>query len=180
MLYNYQDCIEKYGSDYMMKKEIAAGTLYVKEKGVYSTSSSASELSIIMLKHPNAVCTGKSAYYYHSLTDVIPDHYYLATKRTDTRIKDSRVIQSYIKNDVFEQGIIDIEYNDTSLRIYNLERMLIELIRFRSKMPFDLYKEIIRNYREKVYEMDFYLVEEYADLFKNGEKIMETIQLEVL
>lgn len=180
MVLTYKQCIEKYGSDHMLKKEIAEGRIFQKEKGIYSLSSSCSELEIISVKYPRAIYTGESAFYYHSLTDVIPDYYYLATIRTDTRIKDARVRQTYLKEDIFDMGRVQMQYHNTMIRIYNLERMLIELMRFRHKMPFDYYKEIISNYRNKVDIMDIAKVEEYADKFKNAGRLMDMIQMEVL
>ena len=180
MLLSYQECIEKYGNDYKLKKELADGSLFMKEKGVYSSKRNSSEIYIIMYKYPKAVCTGRSAFYYHSLTDVIPDYYYLATKRNDTRIKDRRVKQSFLKENVFEAGITNLEYNNTTIRIYDMERMLIELMRFKAKYPMDYYKEIILNYRKLSYEMDFGLVEEYAGMFSNGNNLMKMIETEVL
>lgn len=50
-------------------------------------------LEIIVKKYPEAIITGASAYYYHNLTDVIPDKIYLATKREATRIRDKRIKQ---------------------------------------------------------------------------------------
>ena len=150
------------------------------EKGIYSTSNRVSESDVIMAKYPKTVYTGDSAYFYHSLTDVIPDHHYLASRRTDTRIKDPRVIQSFLKDDIFDAGITGMEYNNSVIRIYNRERMLIELMRFKAKTPRDYYKEIISNYRQIVFELDFGLVEDYAALFKNGSTFMDMIQMEVL
>ncbi|MDD3219702.1 MAG: hypothetical protein PHC41_09085 [Lachnospiraceae bacterium] len=141
---------------------------------------SCSELEIISIKYPRSVFTGESAFYYHSLTDVIPDYYYLATLRTGSRIRDKRVKQSFLKSEIFEMGKTKIQRNDVEINIYSIERMLIELMRFRSKLPFDYYKEIISNYRNKVEMMDIALVEEYADKFKNADKIMDMIQMEVL
>lgn len=46
--------------------------------------------------------------------------------------------------------------------------------------PLDYYKEIINNYRQITYELDFGLVEDYAALFKNGSSLMDMIQMEVL
>lgn len=180
MLLTYKECLDRYGSDYQLKKEITKGNLFMKEKGVYSTARNVSEIAVIMRKYPKTVCTGKSAFFYHSLTDVIPDHYYLATRRTDTRIKDPRVVQSFLKDDLYEAGIMDLQYNNSNIRIYDKERMLIELMRFRSKMPLDYYKEIIQNYRKLSFELDFGMVEDYAALFKNGAKLMNMIQMEVL
>lgn len=180
MVLTYKQCIEKYGSDYLLKKEIADGNIFQKEKGIYSLSKNCSELEIISVKYPRAIFTGESAFYYHSLTDVIPDYYYLATVRTDARIHDRRVVQTFLKKDIFDMGKIKMQYHNTEISIYSLERMLIELMRFRSKLPFDYYKEIISNYRNKVEMMDIAKVEEYADKFRNSEKLMDMIQMEVL
>ena len=144
MLLSYNECIDKYGSDYLLKKEIANGNIFMKEKGVYSTKRNVSDIEVIMNKYPKAVFTDRSAFYYHSLTDVIPDHFYLATRREDSRIRDSRVKQSFLKDEIFEPGIESLQYNNMSIRIYSKERMLVELMRFRTKMPFDYYKEIIQ------------------------------------
>ena len=180
MLLNYQECIDKYGSDYRIKKEISNGDLFVVEKGIYSTERHAPEIDVIMSKYPKTVCTGNSALFYHSLTDVIPDYYYLASRRTDTRIRDPRVVQSFLKDDIFEAGITEVKYNNSVVRVYDRERLLIEMIRFRSKVPLDYYKEIINNYRDIAFELDFGLVEEYAALFKNSATLMRTVQMEVL
>ena len=180
MLLTYNECIDKYGSDYKLKKEISNGTIFFQEKGLYSTMPKVSDLETIMGKYPNAVFTNRSAFYYHSLTDVIPDFFYLATKREDSRIKDVRVKQSFMKDELFGVGIEDVKYNNILVRVYNKERMLIELMRFKSKLPFDYYKGIIQNYRRIVEKMDFGFVEDYAYLFRNGENMMNQIQLEVL
>lgn len=47
MILTYKQCIEKYGSDHMLKKEIAEGNLFRKEKGIYSLNRTCSELEII-------------------------------------------------------------------------------------------------------------------------------------
>lgn len=180
MLYTYRECMEKYGSDYQLKKEIGSGNLFMKAKGIYSTQRNASEIDVIMRKYPKTICTGKSAFYYHSLTDVIPDYYYLATRRTDTRIKDPRIRQSFLKDDIFEAGITEIQFNNSHIRIYDKERMLIELMRFKAKIPMDYYKEIIQNYRRLSFDLDFGIVEDYAALFKSGTNLMNMIQMEVL
>ena len=180
MLYTYNDCISEYGSDYQLKKALSDQKLYKVEKGVYSSEKYASELAVVSLKYPEAVFTDESAYYYHDLTDVIPDKYFLATRRTDTRIKDKRVVQSFVSNEVFDHGIIDMKYNNDVIRIYSRERMLIELIRFRSRYSYDYYKEIILNYRRMIYDLDFFKVEEYAALFANGNNIMKIIEAEIL
>ena len=180
MLYNYKRCIEKYGSDYMLKKAIRKGEIQQVEKGIYLNGDGCTELEIIVTKYPKAIITGESAFYYHGLTDVIPGNYCLATRRTDGRIKDDRIEQSFQKDEIFELGKTELQYQNIDIMIYTPERMLIELMRFRTSYPFDYYKELISNYRKRIHHMDFWKIEEYAATFKNGQKLMEQIQLEVL
>ena len=73
-----------------------------------------------------------------------------------------------------------MNYQNIQISIYSKERLLVDLIRFRKKMPFDYYKEIIGNYRRIVDELDFFAIEDYTAMLKSGKKIMDTIQLEVL
>lgn len=51
-------------------------------------------------------------------------------------------------------GIEIADYKGYDIRIYNKERMLIELVRYKSKLPFDYYKEIILNYRKLLPRLD--------------------------
>lgn len=180
MVLTYKECIDKYGSDYLLKKNISEGKIFQKEKGIYSEKQSCSEIEIITAKYPQAVFTGESAFYYHSLTDVIPDYYYIATKRNDTRFNDRRVRQRFMLNELYDMGVQMFNYNNIYIKIYSIERMLIELMRFRNKLPFDYYKEIINNYRNRVNEMDFGKVEDYSEKFRNGDHLMDMIQMEVL
>ena len=80
MVFSYEDCIQKYGSDYQIKKAVSCKKLYKIEKGVYSDKQYPSELSVITLKYPKAVFTMESAFYYHDLTDVIPEEYFINIK----------------------------------------------------------------------------------------------------
>jgi len=58
--------------------------------------------------------------------------------------------------------------------------MLIELLRYKSKLPFDYYKEILLNYRKILPLLDMQAIQDYAyDAPKSG-KVMETLQMEVL
>lgn len=180
MILRYKECIEKYGSDYMMKKELAAGRLFQKSKGIYSDVQNCSEIAYIVAKYPRAIFTGESAFYYYGLTDVIPDKYVLATKRSDSRMKSENIRQVFVKNDIFEIGKSTIEYRGVTINIYSLERLLVDIVRQKKKIPFDYYKEVIGNYREIAYKLDFFAVETYAGKFRTNKSIMNAIQLEVL
>lgn len=180
MILNYKQCIEKYGSDYQIEQQIQANELVKVEKGIYSTNQYYSELDVLVCKYPNAVFTMDSAFYYHGLTDVIPETYFLATDRSTTRIHREGVKQLFVKKELFEIGITTIQYQNSQIKVYDLERMLIELIRTKNQLPFDYYKEIISSYRRKAETMDFSKLCDYTIVLANGDQIINTIQMEVL
>ena len=180
MIMTYAQCLQVYGTDYQIKKKIKEGKLFQKEKGLYSDTRFCSDLEVISVKYPNAVFSGSSAYYYYGLTDVISEKYMLTTKREDSRIKSKTIKQNFAKDNIYEFGLTNMEYQNTIIRIYSKERLLVDLIRFRSRYPLDYYKEIISGYRNILDELDFFEVEDYAMLFKNGDKILSTIQMEVM
>lgn len=131
-------------------------------------------------KYPNAILTLNSAFYYYGLTDTIPDHYYVATPKSNRKIEDVRVKQIYENSNAFEMGKTTIEYDGVDITIYNEERLLIELIRNKRKFSFDLYKEIISNYRKLIHKMDMTQIMEYAYELPKTNMVMETIRLEIL
>lgn len=180
MLYSYQECIRKFGSDYRIKKEIQNKKLFMKEKGVYSDKPYVPELDIIIMKYPKAIITLNSAFYYYGLTDTIPNHYYVATSKGSRKITDERVKQFFDNTNEFELGKTTIDYDGTSIPIYNKERLLIELIRNKRKINFDLYKELILSYREIITTLDMELVSDYAYNLPKTNLVMTTLQLEVL
>ena len=76
-------------------------------------------------------------------------------------------------------GIEEKVIYGTPIKVYSKERMLVELIRHKNKIPFDYYKEIISNYRNKIYELDEEWFEENIEKFPGSKKLFDTIQLEV-
>lgn len=180
MLFTYGECEAKFGSHYQIKKAVLNGALYKIANGVYSDTSQISELAVISFKYPRAVFTLNSAFYYHGLTDVIPSKYHLATSKDAHKISDPRIKQVFSRNEKFPIGITTMDYQDTAIRIYDRERMLIELIRYGKSLPFDYYKEIIECYRRTIYSLDIQKLQEYLSVFPKGDAIMEAIELEVL
>ena len=180
MLFSSKECKEKCGNYYQINKAIQAGTLYKIADGIYSDTPRVSEIEIIMYRYPQTVFTLNSAFYYHSLTDVIPNKYYLASVRDTHKIPDPQIKQVFYAADRFSVGISETVYQGMTIRIYDRERMLIELIRSAKNLPFDYYKEIIESYRRTIHSLDIQKLQEYIPAFPKGDAIMEAIELEVL
>ena len=179
MMKTRAECLKEYGSDYYIEKQIEKGKLFKVGKGVYSEDKYVPDIAVFAYKYPNAVLTMKSAFTLHGLTDVPPDECDLATKRDAAKIRDKRVKQYFVPDDFFEEGIETTEYKGYDIHIYNKERMLIELIRYKSKLPFDYYKEIILNYRKLLPRLNIQKIQDYAFASPKSNKVLEILQLEV-
>ena len=179
MLYFHKELKEKLKSDYQIQKAVSNKEYFKIENGLYSDIEFVNPLEIICKKYPEAVFTSDSAYYYYDLTDVIPDQFYLATRRSDTRINDKNIKQIFIPNDLFEFGKTQIEMENIRINIYDEERMLVELIRKKNVIPFDYYKEIISNYRKKTDKLDIYKIQKYISYYKNELSLYDTLMREV-
>lgn len=179
MLYNHSEIKNKYKSTYQIRKALENKEIFKIEKGIYSDVPSVHYLSIINKKYPYAVITSFSAYYYHNLTDVIPDKIYLSTNRSNRMIYSNKIKQIRMKDELYNLGITQIEYEGIKINIYDKERMLIELAKNKNQIGYDLYKEIISNYRKQVNSLDTQKIEEYLQYFVNSDKIFEIIQDEV-
>ena len=177
---SYSDCTRQYGSDYQLQQQIESGQLFKVEKGIYSKEEHVPELAVLAYKYPNAVLTMRNAFYMHGLTDVIPDAYDFATDRDASKISDSRIKQYFIPGSFLREGVETVDYKGYPVPVYSKERMLIELIRYKSKLPFDYYKEIILNYRKILPTLDIQKIQDYALDAPKSNKVMDTLQLEVL
>ena len=80
----------------------------------------------------------------------------------------------------FGLGITSAEENGWSFQIYDRERMLIELLRRKSKLSFDLYKEVLLNYRKLIPQLDIQKIQDYALAVPKSNVILNTLQTEVL
>lgn len=179
MILLYKNLIEQYKSDYEIKKLIKEGILIKVEKGIYSDTNNVNYLEILTKKYPNAVFTMDSAFYYHNLTDVIPDKEHLALRRDSTKIKDDRIKIRYYQDNLFDIGKSILKVNNIDIQIYDKERMLIELIRNRNSLGFDYYKEIINNYREIRETLNTKKIAEYISKFSIENYLYDVIMKEV-
>ena len=180
MILSYKEAVLKYGNDYNLTKAVSDGLIFKQEEGVYSTERFVPEIGIVMKKYAKAVITGEYAFYTHGLTNVIPEKYDLATPSKAAPITDQRVRQNYVNDKVFSLGITEKEVDGVRVRIYDKERMLIELLRKKNSMPYDLYKEIIMNYREIIGSLEIWRIQEYAAIFPKSKMISKALDEEVM
>ena len=179
MLYERKEIIKKYGTWYNLEKAIKNKEIFKLANGIYSDKDIVDPMAVVCKKYPSAIITMDSAFYYYDLTDVIPTKTYVATNiNTDTINKDD-IVQIKVPKEKLNQGMEVVTVDSLEVRIYNRERLLVELIRKRNQIPFDYYKELITNYRKIVDELDMRKIEEYIALYKNRNNLENALLREV-
>jgi len=179
MILTYKEAYKKYKNDFGIEKAINNNEIYKVSRGIYSDKKNLDLMAIYSKKYPNAIVTMDSAFYFYKLTDFIPQKVYLSISRHARPIKEDDVVVSYIDDSIFEIGRCVKEIDGEKINIYDLERLLVELIRKKNQIPYDYYKEIINNYRKIADTLDMYKIEEYLALFKNEVNLSNTLLSEV-
>lgn len=179
MLSSHKELIETLKSDVAIAKAVADKRIYKVARGIYCDKPYAPFVEIARKRYPEAVVTMESAFFYQGLTDVIPETLHLATDRKASRITDKRISQHFVPSELLHLGEIEIQYNNSKVLTYDLERLAIEVARMRSKLPFDFYKEVIGSLRVHAHEMYPAKIDDYLQYFTYRESILDTIRNEV-
>jgi hypothetical protein len=174
------ELLKEFGSDYFIRQKVKSGEINKIGKAVYAKEKNVPESAYFAFKYPHAIFTMHTAFYMHGLTDVIPEGYDLATDRNASKIRDKRVKQYFVASDFVNLGVEKMIYNGYPIKIYSKERMLIELIRYKTKLPYDYYKEIVLNYRKLMPKLNIQDIQDYALKAPKSSKIMEILQSEVM
>ena len=181
MLMTAAECRERFGGAYRVQKAIREGVLFRIESGVYADKSECTEIELLLFKYPRAVVTMESAYYYYDLSDAIPERHALAIDRDARKISDSRVVQYFVPHGTIDIGVTEMKLADETVsRIYDRERLLVETIRYKTKLSYDLYREVIGSFRAIASELYTARMCDYLEAFPRRDALLRTIESEVL
>lgn len=180
MLMTTSECLAEYGNFYRIAQAVRRGALYKVAHGIYSDSRRHRDVEALLMKYPASVVTMLSAYYYYGLTDNVPDKIHLAVERDGTKIRDANVVQYFVPKGTGSIGVVNVELHGMALRIFDKERLLIETVRMRTKMPLDLYHEVVGSYRREADALYPAKMEDYLDAFPKRNVIFDAIRKEVL
>lgn len=180
MLLSRLDGIRKYGSEYLLLKEVSEGRLFKLEKGIYSDERDVPTEAILSFKYHDAVLSGLYALYAHGFTDMAPEIYELATDRDAPKITDGRVKQIFMGRDILFLGAKEESAMGYPIKVYDRERTLVELLRNKASWPYDLYKECIQNARKMIAHLDMGKIEGYAKACPKGDLAIRRLEEEVI
>ena len=178
MIYLYRELTKKGYSDYQIKKMVQNRELYMVEKGVYSVKEVYDPLEVIVKKHPNTIVTLETACYCYKLLLELKLPYVVATKQKDRKIVDNRVKQIFMTDTLYPIGKSTITYQNYPIHIYDLERLLIEVVRNKTNIEYETYQKIIASYQKLNRLLNLDKMKGYIKYFKDP-KIEYRIEKEV-
>lgn len=176
----YESALEEAGSRGALETKVRSGELFKIGRGIYSSSEHPDPLVVAHVLYPDAVITMDSALALYGLTDVPPDKVHLATARDTTRISRPGYRQYFTERELLDPGAAERDIGHGIIRIYDRERLLVEVMRRQATLPLDYYREVIASYRRISEDLDIRLVEDYMALFKRQDAMFDILQREVL
>ena len=168
-VYNYKEVKEKYKNEYKIKIQLQRKKLFKIQKGLYSDTKDVDELTILFKKYPGSILTLESAFYYYELSNNKPEKIIVGTKRNFTRIRLNNVHQIFYSNTYLDDNAIHYIKEGIEVNVFSRERLLVELIRNKSKFSKDYYDEVYKNYLRISDSLDSELVKKYAKMYRNKE-----------
>lgn len=178
MVYSYKE-LNKIGySDYQIKGMLKKNKLFFIKKGMYSTSKNYDYLEYISKKHPNAIVTLESACYCYGLVKKKKDYYRIATKQKDRKIIDDKIKQIFMTDSLYNLGVQVITYHGFQIKIYDLERLLIEVSRNKIILSYEDYHDIMDNFKRISKLINYQKLSNYLKYFSDS-RIKKRIKKEL-
>ena len=179
MIRTWNEIVEIEGNINNARASIKKGKYQKVSHGVYEDDIVLfSKQEQLFVRYPRATLTMQSAFEYYDLSDYIPDKYYLVTPYNSHTIKDDKVSQSYMSEEIIEIGREKIQTKYGYIYIFDLERMLIELFRLKNKLSREYFLEVVSSYRKlkSNNQLSFYKISQYCMKMKRGNRLIREIQ----
>ena len=121
-----------------------------KEKGVYvKKGKNINDFFLIQQRYKTGIFSHNTALYFYHLTDRTPLKYDM-TFKNNIRVNDEIIEPHYIKQDKYELGITELELQDkTTIKLYNLERTIIDILRDRNKIDLQIFNTAMKEYMKR-------------------------------
>ena len=179
MVYTWEDIVRIEGNVNKAYKCVESRKYKKVSHGIYVDDGELiSELEQLFVRYPRATLTLQSAFDYYELSDYIPDKYYLVTPYNSHTIKNDKVSQSYMSEEMMEIGRQKIATQYGYIYIFDKERMLIELFRLKAKLSKEYFLEVVSSYRilKSMEVISLRKISEYCMKMSSGHRLLKEIQ----
>ncbi len=151
-----QDLLTAGMDHYHLKKMETAGKIERVRRGLYRMNavvhSDQDELATVSLMVPDGVICLLSALAYHQLTTFVPWEYHVAILRSRKRMSSIQyppVKFVYFAEKQLNLGIQTIQIGSQQLRVYDMEKSICDIVRYKNKIGIDIMKESLINYLKR-------------------------------
>ncbi len=174
-----------------MVKRSGCGTWYLTDMvrkgelirfvpGVYGVSYEFfDELLIFQWKNPSCVFSHLTALYFHGLTERYPYFYEVcSSRRIHADSFDTSVFHVHVvKEELLNVGVTTVQTaQGNTIRVYNQERCLCDLLRERDKQDFEIFGKAFRFYFASD-DVNVTRLREYASIFGIEQQMEDMIVL---
>lgn len=141
-------------------------------RGIYvKKGKNVNDFFLLQYRYKKGIFSHNTALYFYHLTDRTPLKYDL-TFESKTRLHDNTIEAHYVKDEFFNVGVSSISFNDgTSVKVYDVERTIIDIIRNRNKIDNQILNTAIKEYMKKK-DKNLVNLAKYAKIF-NIEKVLK-------
>lgn len=156
--------------------------LHTYVRGIYQDEDD-DLFSSYLLKYPSGVVTLITALSFYNLIDEwVVSPFDFCFQIGYRQISDANIKQFKDKKQIQLLGVENKFYNNISFRIYDKERLLIELWRKEKYLSKDIYKQAIFNYRILANNgnLNIPLLKQYLSLIPKSNIYLKRLSLEVL
>ncbi len=163
-----------------MQKLIEAGKIEQVRRGYYQYAGedSFSDIPIITTLFPDGVLCMESALDYYGYMDRTPAAWHLAVDNKSTRTRfyiDYPVIKPhFIQSDRYRVGIEQVRIDGKTVRIYDRERTVCDLLLHRNKVDGEVFNLAIQRYIRDPEKTEARLMK-YAKLLHVEKKVREVL-----
>ena len=132
-----------------IRQLVALGDLEKLGQGIYRAASHPYDERVeIARRIPNGVFCLYSACFLHQLSDFVPSEQHLAIpKKSRYVLPDYPPVKLYYwETTAFQLGIGDFPLGESSIRVYDPEKTVCDMLRLREKAGLDVVKEVVKSY----------------------------------
>ncbi len=159
--------LENYNIHRQYLKDLVDNNSLIKvSRGVYAMpNKEVNEFFLFGEQFKSGIFSHSTALYFYNLTDRTPFMYDM-TFKSNIRPSNFMLNPHYINEDRLELGLTTKQLDDgTSIRIYNMERTICDIIRDRNKIDTQIFNDALKAYMKRN-DKNLNLLYEYAKQFK--------------
>ncbi|GAB3900019.1 type IV toxin-antitoxin system AbiEi family antitoxin domain-containing protein [Spirosoma agri] len=137
---------------FQLNQLIQTGEVLKVKQGIYKwNDSNQSELAEVAHIVPEGIFCLYTACQYYELSTFVASSYHLAIpKKSKVVLPDYPPIKLYYwETDSYQTGQTEIKQDGVSIRMYDLEKTVCDIIRQRNKVGLDIVKEVVVTYLQR-------------------------------